>query len=160
MRTYETLAADVIAENKANDIANQIAPKLLDFFRPLVGCKILKADGSLLKKIQEDMPKFNFADTSISVYRMSSDYSLAWQVKVCEHVKNAQHCTYRTVTVYIGDLKGAGLEKVHNDRHPLKADYNLQDIVEGIKKYRAAQKVAEAAQSALFPFTEYKEYLV
>ncbi len=160
MRNFNALSADVKAENKANKYANELRPKLLAVFTPLLGSKILKGDGCLLKKIQESLPSLTFDDKSVSVYRLSSNYSLGWTVKVCEKIPDKEYtCTYRSATVYIGDLEGGTLKKLHLDKNPLKEDYVLEDIVADIKTYKAAKAVADAAESKLFPFTDYKDYI-
>lgn len=125
--------------------------RLIPMFSPLVGQKILKADGSLLKKWQDALPTFEYSN-ELHVYRHTSNYSLAWTVKTCEFMPPGS-CMYHETTVYIGELKGQTLEKLSR---PFEArdDYTVEEIENKRAEFEAAKKAMEAARSKLYPFGE------
>ena len=71
------LDAKVKAVNKANAYATKLYPMLASVFKPLVGQKVLKADGSILAKYAKLMPDFLLAPEGIHVCQHMSKYSLA-----------------------------------------------------------------------------------
>lgn len=147
------LAARVKAVNAAHACANELHRTLIDIFRPLVGVKLFKVDGSFLAKYLPLLPEFpNRHD--LMVYRHRSDYSLAWTVKTCEQVVGASHCLYYETTIYVGEVSGVTLKNV-NDPCDMKTDYTAADIAAKREAYKAAKKVADDALSALNPFGEY-----
>ena len=147
------LAARVKAVNAAHACANEFRKILTDIFRPLVGVKLFKVDGSILAKYVPLLPEFpNRHD--LMVYRHRSDYSLAWTVKTCEQVVGASHCLYYETTIYVGEVSGVTLKNV-NDPCDMKTDYTAADIAAKRETYKVAKKVADDALSALYPFGEY-----
>ncbi len=148
----EKLTARVAAVNKANAYANELYVKLADYFRPLVGQKILKADGSLLAKIEKDLPEMA-SGNELHVYRHRSEYSLAWTVKTCEFMP-PHGCMYHETTVYVADLKGQTLGELSRP-FEARSDYTVEGIEKLREAYETAKKAADNARSALFPFGEY-----
>lgn len=148
------LAAKVQAVNKANQYATTLYPTLVDIFRPLVGTKIIKADGSLLKKVQALVPDFHYS-TDLHVYRLSSSYSLAWVVKTCEPITEEGTCTYYEATVYVGSLDGDTLKSIYEHPFREKTDFTVEEIQAARTEYDKARKIAEDLKSALFPFGEH-----
>lgn len=157
------LTAEVHAVNLANGYANELYPILRDFFAPLVGQKIVKADGSLLEKLGRKLPKFpakngrpgQHEHASVMVYRHRSDYSLAWTVQVCWPIP-PHTCTYYVITVYIGDMGGDVLKEVPDRYRPdRRTDYTVDEIVGKIEAYEAAKKAVDDAYSACHPFDRF-----
>ena len=148
----EKLAAKVKATNKANQTAIELYPKLVAVFRPLIGQKIVKIDGSLLTKIADLLPPLP-NDHDLRVYRNRSEYTLSWIVNASEQV-NDHSCTYAEIGLYIGDLNGNVLTKIY-DEPQLRANYTVTEVEAQRAAYWSAQKVADAAKSALHPFGEY-----
>jgi hypothetical protein len=156
----ERLAAKVRAVNAANKIANELYLLLKTNFEPLLGKPILKQDGSLLAKYDHLKPAHDFMrgeNAGQVIYRLSSKYSLAWCVKTCEQIEGTCTCLYHEVVVYVGDLTGTVLAKMSNPQHDHKrrTDYTAEEIIGLREKYEAAKKVADDAQSALYPFGEH-----
>lgn len=151
----------VEAINAVNRYANELTPILHDFFRPHVGEKILKADGTFLARIQKVLPKFPtivLPNIEFSTYRQSSAYTLGWSVKACRLRVTEFSCLYRETTVYVGDLKGDTLEclNLKGLEAVRRTDYTVADIQASIDAYRVAQKAADALRDAIpYQFTEY-----
>ena len=153
------LNARVHGRNKANRLAIELYKELSNFFASLVGCKILKADGSLLKKhdeaVKQLLGKYKNYER-VSVYRSNSTYSLVWVVKVWDMYQRtySERANYEETTVYVGELNGDVLTKLSNAPQ-YRFDYSADEIREKREKYKALAKLADDAKSELFPFDEY-----
>ena len=157
------LEANVAAVNMANEYANDLWQKLHDAFLPFVGTKIFKADGEFVVKVKEMVKNLNLPFGNVlNVNRLSSEYSLAYQVKVCQgskphnpHHADHNHGNYYTATVYLGNLE-KGILKDLDAKWP---NFNAAYSVDEVRRLRAANEVAKkAAQdalAALHPFGEY-----
>ena len=147
------LKARVKARNAAHQYGNKIYAELVEIFCPLLGQKILKADGQLLAKIDKLLPDFP-GEPAIHVYRHSSDYTLTWCVKVCEMIEGEDSCVYEEATVYVGDLGGDTLKGIF-DPPDFRDDYTVEEIQEKRRIFEAKRKAFENARSDLYPFGEY-----
>src|SRR6186713_1736464 len=75
----ERMEALIQATNKVNALANELQPILLARFSPFVGCKILKADGQLMKKLSDLIPSYKAFEDNYAcdcLYAPQSDYTL------------------------------------------------------------------------------------
>ena len=144
----EKLTAKVAAVNRANEHAAKLHTILHARFAPLVGEKILKADGSLLAKYIDLVPK---DDDDIRVFRMSSTYSLAWTVKTCEHMSDS--CLYHQTAVYVGNLDGNRLSNLL-DFEERRSDFTVDEILEKRAAYESAKRLVDEIKGGLFPFGE------
>lgn len=149
----EALAAKVRAVNTANAYANMLFVKLKKFFTPYVGKEILLNDGGLRASIKKDFELLPNT-VGISVYKQSSNYSLAYTVKTCEMIKGGHSCIYHETTVYIGKVDGKVLESLEAS-FEAKCDYTAADVEAKRAALREAQAAVSAASSALYPFGEY-----
>lgn len=151
------LEARVKAQNTANAIAMKVFDALVDVFAEFEGKKVLKADGSLLKKVDDlvkaAMPQLP-DDRRINVYRNSSNYTISYTVNCCEMVPDTCTCVYQDATVYIADLSGQKIEKLY-DKDYRPTDYDADDIERKRLDYKEKKRIADEALSALFPFGEY-----
>jgi hypothetical protein len=163
MMDESELAAEVSAVNLGNAYANELYPLLRDFFTPLVGTKIVKADGSLLAKLK--LPEFpvnkgrpgQHKDADITTYKYSSDHSLAWVVKVCWPITQYD-CTCYDLKVYIGEVRDGVLKEVSaRCKSEGRTDYTVEEILGKVKAYEAAKKVADDALRACYPFDARRE---
>lgn len=146
------LAAKVKSLNACNVEAMKWHSVLVEIFRPLVGKPILKADGSLLAKYKALLPEFP-CSPSFHVWRHSSNYSLAWTVRV--GVSEAEHTwSFSDVTVYIGDLNGAVLADLKPSPQ-FRTDYTVLEVELLRIDFKKKQDAFENARSALYPFGEY-----
>jgi hypothetical protein len=148
----EKLTAKVAAVNRANEYAARLYAALVEKFAPLVGQKILKVDGTLLAKYEGLVPVLP-CSPDLHVYRHSSDYSLAWTVKTCEFMP-PHSCMYHEVTVYVGDLRGATLEKMTVHPFTGRTDFSVEEITGKRLAYESAKKVADELRNDLYPFGE------
>lgn len=163
MNYQDDIGAKIEAVNAANAYANQLAPVLIDYFRGFVGSKILKQDGTLLKKLT--LPTFpadpRTPHIQVTTYRLSSNYSLGWVVKTCRNgipparPGYSDGCTYYETTVYVGELTGDVLAEVHEWK-PLRTDYTLADIQNLIRRYERIRDLAEKAKGMIpHPFGDF-----
>jgi hypothetical protein len=147
----ENLDLLVKAVNRANKTANELYPVLFNIFAKLVGCKLDKVDRTFLKQVEKLLPKFPCTPRE-HIFRHTSDYSLAFTVKVCEIGENA--CEYFETTVYIGEMRNGELIKL-TDPYIRKTDYSVEEITRLRAEAKAAKDAYEEAKSKLYPFKEY-----
>ena len=108
------LAAQVAAINRANAVAAELFPVLTEIFRPLVGEAVVTKPGPLTARVTKLLPVFPNT-TELSVYRHSSDYSLAWTVSARESYPTGEgysSSVRHECTFYIGDLDHQVLTKL------------------------------------------------
>lgn len=148
--TKRRLEAKVVAVNRCHSEAKKLFAQLREAFLPFVGQKIDKADGGLLEKVKKLLPEIPNT-YSLSAYRSSSRYSLAWNVKSGETVDN--RAIYHDVSIYIGDMSDGILTGLH-DTINLRDDYTAEEVLNLRADYKAKKKIAEEAESKLFPFGE------
>ena len=151
----QRLAAKVKAVNAAHAVANQVCPKLREFFRQYVGKQVLKAEGGLLKKIQEAMPELPASGPWLHIYRNPSTYSLAWSVKTCEMIVEGGGCLYYEVTIYVANVDGNTIKDIYDNECDFRTDFTTAEVNEKRDAYEAAKKAADTARSNLHPFGEY-----
>ena len=151
------LAAKVQAVNKANAVANEWHPKLIEAFRPFVGVTLEKATGGFYQKIVKHLelhlPSFP-RSTGVTIYQLNSNYSLAYMVRVSVIVPDHGCQSYET-TMYVGEMSNGMLKKLC-DAQVRKTDYKAEDITQYREEYKAAEKAADEAKSKLVPFGEYE----
>jgi hypothetical protein len=148
----ESLTAKVAAVNRANEYATRLYAALVEQFTPLVGQKILKADGTLLAKYAGLVPNLP-CTPDLHVYRQTNDYSLAWTVKTCESTDHS--CMYHEVTIYVGYLKGATLENMIPTPFTGRTDFSAEEIIGKRAAYESAKRVADELRNDLYPFGEH-----
>ena len=144
------LQAQIEARNAVNAECNRLKPILASSFAPLVGQKVLKADGSLLEKFANLEPQRN---AGFIVYRLSSKYSLAFMVRVC--VGCEKHgCVYDERAVYVGELDGQNLRCLINTQLA-RTDFSEREISDARASVQKAKDALSTAQNALCQFGEY-----
>lgn len=142
--------------NRCHKQANLWYPRLREIWEPLVGTKILKADGhTFLQKYANLMPALptGHGAKSAMVYRHTSEYNLAWCVKVCEQCIGTEHCLYYEVTIYIGGMSNGVLTDVI-DNEDRRCDYTEGWLLDKRRVFAEAETALNEAKSALFPFGE------
>lgn len=156
-RSEATLAARIKAVNTANDYANTIFYSLDEWAKPLIGQKVFKVNGELIKKYADNLPMFTnqWNSVGIHVYRASSQYSLGWTVKACASIEGGCGCVYHETSVYVAHVDGQVLSSMYDKQPPHKTDYTAADITAKREEYKRLKKLADDAQSALHPFGEY-----
>ena len=149
------LAAKVAAVNAANAEAIRLFPVLSAVFAPLVGCKIEKVDGTLLQSVKKLVPELPNTGP-LSVFRHSSDYSLAYTVKTCEsspsNHTDCQIANYHEVNVYLGEMRGGILLKLRLAPEGLRTDWTESEVIEARKIAEAAKQAARDAEGKIYPF--------
>lgn len=152
----DRLTARVKVMNGANKIANEMYVILAKKFAPLVGKKILKADGTLMAKYADLEPPANGDSQgfeSVRYYRDSSRYALGWSVYVCCKFAEDERQTAERI-IRVGELAGDVLKNIcEPPAHP--TNYTVEDVLAKRERFRIAEKEYNEAKSALFPFDEY-----
>jgi hypothetical protein len=148
-----TLEAKVEARNLVAAEHNRLLPLLAAAFAPLVGQKILKADGSLMEKVIVKVMAPVVPSAGIQIYKLSSNYSLAFVVKACV-LCDKGGCVYDEATVYVGELDGSTLKALIAPQ-PLPTGYTVAGVLEARKNLEAAKAAFSKAESAVWPFGSY-----
>ena len=148
------LEAKVTAANKTRTCAKAVFHLLAPIFLPFVGQKILKKEGGLLKKLYDMVEQLNLSsEQSLSIYRYSSSYSLAWTVQSCV-IDEKGHARYDSVTVYIGKLDHGTL--VEMEKPPsFKTDFTVEQVLKGREELKKAKELVSKAEEKIYPFGEY-----
>lgn len=148
----EKLKAKVRAVNRANREANRLYTALTEALTPFVGCKIIRADGELMKEVAKNFPDFGTKnDFDLMVYKNRSEYSLSFTVKAGESIDGTSKCLYHETTVYIGSLSNGVLINL-SSAEQYREDYNFEDVKAKRRVYDLAKKTLDAALSAIGPF--------
>ena len=153
MSFENTLKAKVKAVNYCHEEANKLYDVLLPIFKPLLGCRVDKMDGTFLAKIAKLVPDFH-PIPRLSVFRSTSEYSLSFTVKACEQITDSHGCLYYEITLYIGDLRGGILTELTARPKPFRTDFSEQEILDKRITWRKARDAFESARSDLWPFGE------
>lgn len=147
------LVAKVAAINRCHKEAKRVYAEMVAIFAPLMGQKLDKADGSFLEKIRKLLPQMPNS-ARLQVYRMSSGYSLGFNVKTCEMIEGTHGCLYHEIGVYVGDMNNGVLVKMY-DKFSARDDYTIEEVLQKRNEYGKAKEAFDAAQSALHPFGEH-----
>lgn len=158
------LEAKVKAVNKANAYANELLPRLLEVYGPLLGQKIYKADNvTLLKKVADAVEALNLPnDHTMRVYRDASKYSLRYLIYVYSHgdTFNAYHEAIASVNAYheaiapVGMTEDGILKELYSTVQPFRTDYSVKTVEALRTNYKELKQEADEALSALYPFGE------
>lgn len=151
------LSAKVKAVNKAHALAKELHEQLAPILGMLVGTKVFKADGSLTKKVQDMLPELpNRHD--IQIYRVQSEYNLAWKVKVSEPDSGDPHgnhtVMYYDTTVYVA-IVDCGILSAIQPFQENRTDWTVEEVKEKQKALVALRSLASDAEGALRPFEVY-----
>ena len=150
-----SLDAKVQAQNTAAFIANELYPVFRGIFEPMVGQKVLKADGSLLAKVEAQLPKIQNIQ-GVQVYRQSTQqnlyWSLCWAVKVSCTVKNSPFWEHQEVYITVGSLDDGVLVELVDEADKKRDDYTANEIRRLQEVYRVKMEEARQAERALNPF--------
>lgn len=156
-RSEAILATRIKAVNTVNDYANTLFEPLAETFKPLIGQQVFTISGEWIEKYKSKLPTFEkqWNGVAINVYRISSRYSLGWEVRACCHIAIGYGCIYEHASVYIAHIKGQVLSSMFDKPEPYKTDYTAEDIMAKRETYQRLKKLADDAQAALHPFGEY-----
>jgi len=153
--TWKALNSKVAAVNNANRIALALHPVLYDIFAPLVGQKVVTADGVLKTKVARLMPALPDTDV-LRVHRPRCQESLTWTVTTWTLVNHGAAGDYKNrrveqhrAAIDIGTLDNGVLIDVESNMDPLRVDYNVDEIWAEIATLTAARKAEKRSQRAI-----------
>ena len=151
MKNYSQ--ANVSAVNKANAIANTYQPQLISIFSPLVGQKIVKENGELMKKVKALIPNLPNT-TSERVYLNLRKYNLSFTVSTCVNDDNIS--IYHTVDLYIGHVSDGILVSVctSENLNDYCANWTLAKITNIQTNVRLLEKELNNCKALLGPFQD------
>ena len=156
------LTLKVKAVNFANQYAKVLFYQLSPYFSQFVGQKIEKVDGTLLKKIADNLPNINQADgrpdglhVSFMTYRNNSRYTLSYVAKVC--VSGSDGCAYHEATAYIGNLEDGVLKDCKFGEPSYRTDWTPEEVTHGRGLVEKARRELSEAESAIREFGQYNQ---
>lgn len=165
------LAAKVTAVNLAHSLANQYGPILKEFFRPYVGQKVTKTDGSFLESIKKELPKlpdWQSSNHEIQTHLTTGGgYSIRLEIRVTQAYtdRRGEYSTIsHEVSVYIADLtnNGAGysapnqfVKEIYANQINFQTDYKAEEIIVLRKSLEEAEKVVSDLKSKIHDFGTY-----
>jgi hypothetical protein len=144
------LAAKVQAVNAVHKEALALYPFLADVFRPLIGQKVVKADGTLLAKVKALLPTFQYTVLH-SITPRHDRYSLRWLVQDGVRLPGDGGCIYHDINVGVGCLKDGVLIQLYPPFEG-RADYTVAEIEANRARYADAAKAQNEALTALTHF--------
>lgn len=157
--THETaLAAKIAARNLANQTAMDLFPQMAEALKPFVGQKVCKVDGTLLKKVNEALPKGTNTVQTRGYYSVD-DYTLAFRLTTTEHNKardwtpetQYQHPQSADRTLFLGHLRDGVLTELY-DAQTFKTDYTEDFVVQTRKAVREAETALNQVRNSLGDF--------
>ena len=130
-------------------MANIIAPKLIEHFRPYLGSEVIKNDDYVRKAMLPHIPDFG---DNVQIWQNPGPYSLIYYVKVC--ITENGYSEYADDYIYVGFLQGKVLSELANFERR-KADYTIEGVIELRNKLNEAERAYNDAKTALSPFSRY-----
>jgi hypothetical protein len=150
--TQQVLAAKVEAINSCHKRANELYEELVPIFRPLIGQKMFKNDGSLLAKVEKLLPPMPYG-SALQVFFVKGFNRVAFCVKTCVSYDSCS-CVYHDVVVYVGFTNEDGILKEIADKDDRKADWTVDGIVNQRAKVKSLKDQYEAEKGLLGSFGE------
>lgn len=151
------LEAKVDAVNVCNTEALRYYDKLEDFFRPFVGKKIDKSDGSFVKAVKDGL-SFLPNGNRLSVYRMSSNHVLLFFVRLSYQFGDISKSHTASLRIgYIREGVLTGMYTKPDATSDLKTDYDVKLITSLRERRDAAIKAASDIESELRDFGNYDD---
>jgi hypothetical protein len=145
------LEARVKARNRVNKAARELHKKLAEAFKPLIGQKVIKANGSFLTKYEQIIKQI-VSSSDVQVTRWPTDGHLAWNLYAWPEQTNHR---YEEVRIYVGKLIGQVLVGVRDPEDDLRCDYTVGEVLALRECYFEAKEVCVRALSALDQFGEH-----
>lgn len=134
-----SLQSKVDAVNLAATVAKDLHAKLYNIFKPYLGKKILKADRSLLSKLESEIPE---VPQGVSLFRPYSDNMLYWEVKV-------QYDGGRvSIGVFLASISYGNLTKFL-DVKDYKNDWTLEEVEKKLQAVADAEAALDNAKKEL-----------
>lgn len=161
-KVFDTpLEAKVDARNRLNAASNNVLPLLIANFTPLVGQKIMKANG-IMEKYRGLVPKLSEAtgdQPGVSLALNPSNYSFSFRLNTGNWYKhrnpaNGPCIHYEEDIIYVGDFTNNGglyLFKVC-EFQPHKTDYSVAEVLIKRRTADELESMFRAAESDCFPF--------
>jgi hypothetical protein len=152
---HDQLVALVSAVNRAHSEAGRLYSVMAAALKPMIGQVILKADGTLMAKVQKMLPELPYTRDVMTCLR-TSNYNLWLTVKTCEGIGDTSGphtCLYHETSVYLANLRDRTLLSLmaHDE---CRTDYTVEEVMSLRQKCAEAKKAYEAARSACYPFGE------
>jgi hypothetical protein len=149
------LDARVKAVNIANAAANEWTPRLRNLFRPLLGTKVLKADGTFIAKVKAMLPELPYRhDLRISRSGMGSFLSwVAYASVSCHGCSESAEALIPVGSFGNGwDNQADVLVTLYDEEFTLRTDWTAAELRALKVEYKAAEEQLEAVRRKLSPF--------
>ena len=148
------LEAKVAAVNAANACAALIWPKLAAALAPFVGQKVVKADGSLIAKVEAKLPELPNAGNLSVTFNSGVRYSLVWRVQANVQTSGGVSM-YDECSMHVGALDGeAEFDRLREigSIAPGRSDWTADEVIRKRAAWLAARRALTEAELALSPF--------
>lgn len=134
------LSARVAAQNRANSIMNEIAPKFADVMRPFVGQKFFLSNGDRSKRVKDAVTAFldSARYDNVRIWATSGAFGGMYSLHVsasercpqynCAEQVSGDTCTSMEATYYAIDVDSQNICKKVNDWKPAKMDYTVGQV--------------------------------
>lgn len=150
-----SLAPKIEAYNLAARAAKQTWAPVYRRIVPFVGKKIEKVDGPFTKAfreaIDEALPK---QQQGVNACAYSSGWRVYIEFTAC--VPWGDHgAVYDRVSLNVGTVRNGILTELAGEPEGLRSDYRLEEVEHLISVAEQAQRIANEAKTACYPFGEY-----
>lgn len=148
------LVAEVDARNRLNKAANRAAVQLREYFDGLVGKKIIKADGCLMKAIRHEAEMVMlFADDSVQHWFEPSSYCLFVCFKAT--YEGPRHVSYLECRVLVACTDKGFVVPFTGNKEPRREDYTATEIVSRAKRMVELSKEIDLIGRGLYEFKRF-----
>lgn len=140
--------------NLAHKYANELYPKLVEHFKPLVGQKVYKADGTLLKKIKDQLDTIYLpTGNELRIMRFCGPYDIHYEVQTI--ISHNGRALYHSANVYVVHVQDGVIDRIA-DPYERKTDYTADTVIADRKALEEAEEAVREIQSRLNHFSKYE----
>lgn len=146
-----TLQAKVDARNRANSEAVKYWKLAVEALQPFEGQIILKKDNTLMKKVQDALPKVE-VENGRGYYSAEFGYNLKVCID-CHEVDGNGHAFYQDAVFYIAEIHYGFLSKFYDE--PTFQTIEAKQIEQARKDYKFHREKMNDAAAVFNGFGEY-----
>lgn len=146
------LEAKVDAANRCRVYANMLFPKLVQYFLPLIGKKVVKMNGDVLEKHANQIMQMH--DGTLQVVQNSS---FCWTVTATT-ANDKKQTHYQHVLFYVGSVDEDGILETVNEFQPFQTNYTVEMVEKLRTEFLETRKHLDQIRTKLLPFGEIPEH--
>ena len=151
------LTAKVEAQNQLGLLINEWQPKIRAVIEKWVGQKVSLITGGKPVKLKVELDALNMpSDWRKQIIVSFGQHSAKVDFRISHFIEGKEGANASVEgACYLGDMSGLILKDLHYEFVPWKTDYTVAAIQAARVTYKDAQKLADTAKSALYPFGEH-----